>query len=241
MKAVVITSERLVQVAEQLEAALVAEFDVTFVVKDTAPVHLAIAEAFDAGHLAADKVATLASFLSLDPPELNLPSGAEYLTDFATTLGDVVGMPRRWRTDPTRVVTRLLVGPHEVVHGDQHHRGVDAGLWPKVTSHSVLYASSIASDQGAEYVGHVEGDGYGTTEALRAWLNGGTRRPIESVVDSLRRHYALRPAGADVAEATLRSHYATMDDGGIPNVRVCRFTLAWLEANAADLKGQVPA
>ena len=84
--------------------------------------------------------------------------------------------------------------------------------------------SSVASDQGAEYVGHVEADAYAVTECLRSWLNGGARRPEAEIVESLRRHYALRPSGADVAEATLRSHYATMDDGGVPNVTNGRCT-----------------
>jgi hypothetical protein len=30
-----------------------------------------------------------------------------------------------------------------------------------------------------------------------------------------------------------------MDDGGVPNVTVCRWVMAWLEQHAADLKDAV--
>lgn len=234
-----IAPDRLAIVANDLEVALCARYGATVVSKESSALHLAVAKALDVATQAVDKVAALASFISLDPPKLGLPSGEEYLTAFGTTIGASIALPRRWR-EPSGALTRLLVVPHEVVHVTQHHRGVDAGWWPKVTSHSVLYLASIATDDAAEYLGHVEADAYATTEAVRAWL-GGKRRPLAEIVESLRRHYALRPAGADVAEATLRSHYATMDDGGIPNVEACRWTLGWLDANAPDLRGQVDA
>lgn len=235
-----IATSRLIAVADQLETALCARYGAEVVDKESSALHLTIAKALDVATQAADKVAALASFISLDPPALGLPSGEEYLSTFGTTIGATIALPRAWRTSAAYVITRLLVTPHEVVHVTQHHHGVDAGWWPKVTSHSVLYLASIATDDAAEYLGHVEADAYATTEAVRAWL-GGKRRPLAEIVESLRRHYALRPAGADVAEATLRSHYATMDDGGIPNVEACRWTLAWLDANAADLRGTVDA
>jgi hypothetical protein len=85
-----------------------------------------------------------------------------------------------------------------------------------------------------------EADAYATTEAMRGWL-GGARRSIGDIADSLRRHYALAGVGVVVAEATLVSHYRTMDDGGIPNVQVCRLSIDWLETHAADIKGRVQA
>lgn len=236
-----IAADRLVAVAAALEAELSREFGAEFVDKEDSPLHRSIAGALDVADGAVGAAAELASFVSLDPPALRLPSGREYLEDFGTTIGDTVALPRAWRRDAARVITRLLVGPHEVVHVDQHRKGVDAGWWPKLVSHSVLYLCSVATDDAAEYLGKVEADAYATTECVRAWLNGGTRRPIAGIVASLRAHYAIRPAGADVAEATMRSHYATMDDGGIPNVRVCRFAIDWLESHAADCKDQVPA
>lgn len=235
-----IPADRLAQVTSQLEAALCDRFNATIVTKEAAALHLAVAEALDVATSVVDKVGELASFVSLDPPKLGLPTGAEYLNDFGTTIASTVALPRRWRTEASYVVTRLLVVPHEIVHVTQHQRGVDAGWWPDAVGHSVLYLCSVATDDAAEYLGKVEADAYATTEAVRGWLSG-KRRPLAEIVDSLRRHYALRPAGAVVAEADLRTHYATLDDGGVPNVTVCRWTLAWLEANAADLKGQVEA
>lgn len=236
-----IPTDRLEAVVTALEAALCKEFGAEVVTKESSGLHVAVAGAFDIATRAAEKAAELASFISLDLPKLGLPSGPEYLSEFGTTIGTTIALPRRWRTEAQHLVTRLLVVPHEVVHVDQHKRGVDAGWWPRLASHSVLYLCSIATDDAAEYLGHVEADAYATTECIRAWLNGGTRRPLAEIVESLRAHYALRPSGADVAEATLRSHYATMDEGGVPNVKVCRWVIGWLENNAADLKGQVEA
>ncbi len=230
-----IAPERIAGVAEGLEAYLCAELDASVVDKDTSPIHQGAARAFDAARTAHGAVRELASLLSLDVPELGLPTGDEYLTRFATTIGRTIALPRAMRT-PEEALTRILLLPHEAVHVDQHARGVDAGWWPKVTSHSVLYLASIAGGDGAEYLGHVEADAYATTEAVRVWLGGG-RRAIADVTASLRRHYALAGVGVNVAENTLLSHFATMDDGGIPNVRVCRMSIEWLETHAADLKG----
>jgi hypothetical protein len=235
-----IAPERLDQVARELEQALAATFGGEVVTKGESVLHRAIATAFDVVENARLKVAELASFVSLDPPRTGLPTGEEYLTDFATTIAETVALPASWRA-PGDALTRLMVLPHEWTHVVQHQRGVNAGWWPKVTSHSVLYLASVATDDGAEYLGHVEADAYAVTECVRGWLSGGARRPIGDVCDNLRRHYAIKPAGADVAEATLRSHYATMDDGGVPNVTVCRWVIAWLDEHAADLRGQVIA
>jgi hypothetical protein len=236
----VIAPERIEEVAAKLEAALAAGFGCEVVTKGESVLHRAIATAFDVVENARVKVAELASFVSLDPPRTGLPTGDEYLEDFATTIGSTIALPATWRA-PGGALSRLLVLPHETVHVTQHEHGVDAGWWPRVTSHSVLYLASVATDDAAEYLGHVEADAYATTECVRAWLSGGARRPVGETVDNLRRHYAIKPAGADVAEATLRSHYATMEDGGLPNVTVCRWAIAWLDANAADLRGQVIA
>lgn len=231
-----IAQERLAEVAEGLEAYLCKELGAEVVDKDTSPVHQLAARAFDAARTGHGAVRELGSLLSLDVPKLGLPTGAEYLENFATTIGDTIALPRAWRT-PDHAAVRIKLLPHEAVHVHQDAVGVNAGWWPKSTSHSVLYLASIAGGDGAEYLGHVEADAYATTEAIRAWLGGG-RRSIADIVDSLRRHYALVGVGVDVAENNLLSHYATMDDGGIPNVRVCRMSIDWLETHAADLKGK---
>lgn len=231
-----IAQERLAEVAVGLEAYLCKELGAEVVDKDTSPVHQLAARAFDAARTGHGAVRELGSLLSLDVPKLGLPTGAEYLENFATTIGTTIALPRSTRK-PEEAMTRILLLPHEGTHVDQHNRGVNAGWWPKKVSHSVLYLASIAGGDGAEHLGHVEADAYAVTEAIRGWLGGG-RRPIADIVDSLRRHYALAGVGTDVAENNLLSHYATMDDGGIPNVRVCRMSIDWLETHAADLKGK---
>lgn len=232
------TPDRIAAVADALEAHLCRTFNATVVTKEDSFVHQKIADVFELARVGAAAVDEAASFLSLDPPKLGLPSGEKYLSDFGTTIGPVIALPKAWRA-PDRAVTRLLVVPHEVCHVDQYRRGVDAGWWPKATSHSVLYLASVAGDDAAEYLGHVEGDAYAVGESVRAWLTGGQLRPVEDIVASLRAHYAARPAALDVATATLRTHYETIADGGRPNVRVAGVTLAWLEEHAADLKGAV--
>ena len=234
-----IAADRLAAVADALERDLCHVFDAEVITKEDSLIHRAVALGFDAVELGRAKVAELAALISLDPPRLGLPTGAEYLTEYGTTIASTVALPRSWR-EPGGALTRLLVVPHEVVHVSQHQRGVNAGWWPAATSHSVLYLCSVATDDAAEYLGKVEADAYATTECVRAWLSG-SRRPLAEIVQSLRQHYALKPAGALVAEAVLTSHYATLDDGGVPPVTVCRWTIDWLSAHAADLKGAVVA
>jgi hypothetical protein len=233
----VIAPERIEEVAAGLEAYLCKEFNADVVDKDTSPLHLAAARGFDAARTGVGAARALASLLSIDVPQVGLPTGEEYLKNFATTVGSTVALPRAWRT-PDHAPMRIRLLPHEVVHVDQHQRGVKAGWWPKATTHSVLYLASIAGGDAAEYLGHVEADAYAATEALRGWLGGG-RRSTGDITSSLRRHYALAGVGVVVAEATLLGHYKTMDDGGIPNVRVCRLSIDWLETHASDLKGRV--
>lgn len=236
-----IAVERLQEVADGLQAAVEKEFGCTFVVKEDSLLHQGIAAGFDLATSTVDKARELASYLSLDVPALGLPDGRAYLEDFGTTIGSQVALPRRWYA-PDKAVTRILVGPHEGGHVGQDKAGVDAGWWPRSTTHTALYLCSIATEDAAEYLGKIEGDQYATTEALRRFLAGDAgRRPIDDIADGLVRHYALMRAGADMARATLRTHYRAMDHGGAPNVRSARVALDWLESKAADLKGRVPA
>lgn len=232
-----LTPDRIHAVADALEAHLCRVFNATVVTKEESFVHQKIADVFDLTRVGGAAVSEAASFLSLDPPRVGLPSGEQYLSEFGTTIGPVIALPRAWRS-VEHARTRLRIVPHEVCHVDQYRRGVDAGWWPAVTTHSVLYLASIASDDAAEYLGHVEGDAYAVTAAVVAW-GGGALRPVEEIAESLRVHYAARPAALDVATATLRTHYATIADGGRPNVRAAGVTLAWLDDHAADLKGAV--
>jgi len=232
-----IAQARLVEVATGLEAYLCAQVGCVVVTKEASALHQGIAQTFDTTTDVLEGARRLASWLSLDVPARGLPTGQEYLSNFATTIGRTIALPRAWRA-PTGALQRILILPHEALHVHQYERGVDMGWYPKVTTHSVLYLASIAGGDGAEYVGHIEADAYATTEAVRTWL-GGTRRPIGDITDSLRRHYALAGVGVVVAEAALISHYRSMSLGGLPNVRICRLSIEWLEANAPDLKGKV--
>lgn len=232
-----IHQDRLVEVADGLEAYLCAQVGCTVVTKEASALHQGIADAFDKASLTVDLARGVGAWLSIDVPALGLPTGDEYLSNFGTTIGRVIALPRAWRA-PAGALQRIPTLPHEALHVHQFVRGVDMGWYPKITTHTVLYLASIAGGDGAEYVGHVEGDAYAVTEAVRTWL-GGTRRPINSIADSLRRHYALAGVGVVVAEATLVSHYKTMEKGGIPNIRVCRLAIDWLEANARDIKGKI--
>jgi hypothetical protein len=228
-----IANERLEEVLSGLTDALARECPATVMDKEDSALHKTIAGAFDLAQGARDIAKDLVSVLSIDVPELGIPTGARYMSDFATTIGDIIAIPRAWT--PTQ---RLVTLPHEWAHVFQHRRGVDAGWWPKVTSHSVLYLCSIATKDAAEYLGHVEGDAYAVTECVLQYLTG-QRRPITERADNLRRHYALMNEGVIVATQTLASHYRTMDDGGVPNVTSARVTMDYLRTHAADLAGQV--
>nr|MBK7066872.1 hypothetical protein [Deltaproteobacteria bacterium] len=162
-----IAHERLQEVADGLQAAIEKEFGCTFVVKEEQTLHRVIADAFDVVGDGVDKVRELASYLSLDVPKIGLPTGAAYLSEFGTTIGSRIALPRIWYT-PEKALTRILVGPHEGGHVGQDKAGVDAGWWPRSTTHTALYLCSIATKDAAEYLGKIESDQYATTEALRA-------------------------------------------------------------------------
>lgn len=230
-----ISNERLEEVLAGLTAALARECSASVIDKEDSALHKTIAGGFDVAQGGRELAKDLVSVLSIDVPELGIPTGAKYMSDFATTIGTVIAIPRAWT--PTQ---RLVTIPHEWAHVFQHKRGVDAGWWPRVTTHSVLYLCSIATKDAAEYLGHVEGDAYAVTECVLQYLTG-QRRSLTERADNLRRHYALMNEGVVVATQTLASHYRTMNDGGVPNVTAARIALDWLNTHAPDLRGQVPA
>jgi hypothetical protein len=123
--------------SKELREALNAEQPADVVVKEDSALHNAIA----AGFKAVASVKEIASFLSIDLP-VNLPSGPEYLSQFGTTIGSSIALPRAWH-EPEEVATRLLVLPHEWQHVKQYRDGVAAGWWPKAVSHSVLYLAGV--------------------------------------------------------------------------------------------------
>lgn len=227
------TLARLVDVELELRERLNREIPTTVAVKEDVALHQWIAKGADA----VTDAKQLASLVSLDIG-VSIPTGEKYLSDFTTTIGDVIAMPRALHK-PEAVVERLLILPHEWEHRRQDKEGVDAGWWPRFSTHSVLYlAGLVKTDEGAEYIGKVEGDGYAVTETLRRWLFGSTR-PIADTVESLRRHYNLAGYGTTTAEGILRSHYATLAAGGTPPIWAARVALEVLNARVPDLKGAV--
>lgn len=230
-----ISEERLVEVVQGLTEALNTVCPASVIDKEDSALHKAVAGAFTVARGTADDIKSLAAHLSIDVPELGLPTGDQYMSNFATTIGTEIAIPRAWTS-----VQRIITLPHEWTHVFQHVRGVDAGWWPRSVSHSVLYLASFTTKDAAEYLGHVEGAAYAVTECVRAFLNGGSLRPIADVANSLRKHYSLMNEGVIVAEQTLLSHYRTMADDGIPNVTAARIAMDYLREEAADLRGQVP-
>ncbi len=225
-----IAAERIEEVAAGLRAACVKESGAAFIAKEDALLHKTIAHALS---LASD-VRSTAQLFGVDIP-LRAPNGDEYLTRFATTIGSQVAVPRAWSA-----LDRLMVDAHECQHVLQYRHGVDAGWWPRITTHSVLYLAGVVahSAAGEEYVGKVEGDAYAVTQSIRAYLTGHPA-PLADCLRPLVESYNLLGVGAQMAESVLRSHYATIAAGLVPNVTMAVLAHDWLETHAADLKGAV--
>jgi len=230
------TQARLVDI----EAGLWAECqrvtpDVTLSVKNRHPLHLSIA--FVLGK--ASELKAAARVIGVDLP-LRAPDSRQYLSQFVTTIGHDISEPEDM-TEPQHALSRILVRPHECQHVMQHIVGVNAGWWPRITTHSVLYVAGVVAhtEAGEEYVGKVEGDAYAVTETARKFFNG-KPRPLAAVMQPLVESYNLLGVGSDMARAVLRSHYATFDAGRVPNVTMAKVVNDYLETHASDLKGRVP-
>lgn len=165
--------------------------------------------------------------------------GKTFTSDYVTTYGRRMSAPRALHARG-RVVDRLMVKPHERGHVWQHVQMVKGSGWPDFTSHSVLYLAGVLfkTEDGAIYVGKVEGDQYATTEAMRLFLTGNVR-PRGEIVETLKAHYNLGGFGPQAAEATLTSHYLTMESGGVPNVWSARVALDVCNQYGRALQGRV--
>ena len=225
-----IAPERLEEVARGLRAECERASGAFYMEKGDALLHKTIAHALS---LASD-VRSVAQLFGVDIP-LRAPDGDAYLSHFATTIGTQVAVPRGWSA-----VDRMMVDPHEAQHVLQHKHGVDAGWWPRITTHSVLYLAGVVAHTaaGEEYVGKVEGDAYATTQTVRAFLTG-YPAPLADCLRPLVESYNLLGVGAQMAESVLRSHYATIAAGLVPPVTMAVVANDWLETHAADLKGAV--
>lgn len=223
-----ITEERLAEVAAGLARECTSKCGATVLDKEDSYIHSSIAHALGL----ASNVREVAHRFGVDIP-LKAPSARAYLEDFATTIGREIAVPRKWNAR-----SRLLVIPHECQHVVQHAEGVDAGWWPRITTHSVLYLAGVVAHTaaGEEYVGKVEGDAYAVTQSIHEYLTGHPQ-PLVDCLRPLVESYNLLGNGAQMAESILRSHYATIAAGLVPNVTMALVARAWLEANAPDLRG----
>jgi hypothetical protein len=218
-------------IASGLEAELALRTGVRFVSKDRHPLHVVLARALD---LAGDLHAFVQAF-GVDVGTLRAPSGDSYLRDTATTIGLEAAIPSTWGAR-----SRLLVAAHEAQHAVQFREGVDAGWWPSVTSHSVLYLAGVVAktEAGSLYVGKVEGDAFGVTAAVRWWLTGDAGEK-GFALRSLEAIYNVNALAIETARGVLDSHYATMAAGLCPPIRSAKIALDYFERVCPHLRGRV--
>lgn len=227
---------------ERVDAKLNEEFPAEFIVKEDDPIMQAAAWGLDRVQDVKAVARMVSSLVGVKDPlaSINAVNGIGFNSNYVTTYGRRISAPR-WMHARAEVVPRLLTKPHERQHVKQHVDEVKKSGWPDFTSHSVLYLAGVLfhAEHGSIYVGKVEGDGYGVTEAVRKFLSG-TVRPIDEIVSQLGFHYNLAGYGPASAEATLRSHYATMNVNGIPPIWAARVTMSVLDQYGQALKGRVP-
>lgn len=227
---------RVLEVNQRLRERLISEMPFTYAVKGESPIMRGIAHGLG---LANDVKAVAATF-GLDIP-LAAPSEEDFLTVFATTLGQTDYKPKAWfESTPLGATASIDTDAHEWGHGWQHKQGVNAGWWPKLTAHSVLYLAGVLfhDKAGEAYVGKVEGDQYGTTAFCRKWFTG-TPGSMPAMLRSIRNSYNLLNVGPAVAEGILSSHFGTMGEGLVPNVTAAIIAAEVYAQHAQDLKGRL--
>lgn len=229
-------TSRLLEVAEGLRARLREETSFEIVEKETDLLCESVAFALDR----VQDVKTVANLFGIDIP-LHAPSGELFQTSFATTVKKRIAKPRAWMAPTAQgACISLYVDAHEVQHVIQDDRGVKAGKWPKLLTHSVLYLAGVVAHtpDGEEYVGKVEGDAYAVSANQRRFFSG-TPGDIEGYLASIRLSYNLLGLGPAMAEDVLKSHFATMHGGLCPNVTAARISQEYLYKHAGDLRGKV--
>lgn len=218
---------RLDEAAHRVWQVLSAECGASLVEKEKSLVHQQVSLLFDA----VSKAKELTSYLSFDLP-VNLPTGSEYLSNFATTLVSVIAVPGAWLA-PGKAFTRLVVLPHECQHVRQAHQKYgSAGPLGAVANFSILYVSS------GEERASIEADAYAVSETVQRWLTG---KPgdLNRTLESLRRNYAIDEDAGKLAAEILGSHWDTIDALGCAPVWAAKRTIEILEAEFSDLKGTV--
>lgn len=229
-------ANRCMEVIAGLEDYLNRELPVTWIDKEEDQLCKIIAAGLDV----ADSVKSMAMLVGVDIP-LNAPNGKAFQENFATTLKQRIAIPKKWRNGTPQGISALFrTVSHEWGHAWQDAHAVAMGKWPKSLTHSVLYLAGVLfhTKDGEEYVGKVEGDQYATSAFCVKWLTG-ELEPIEWSLSSIKTSYNLFDIGTTHAEDILRSHYATLQAGGIPNTISSRLTRDYFYAHAGDLKGRL--
>ena len=214
--------------------------------KESNRLHQGIATVLDMMHVAeigAQTVNTVAApvvagtaFSRLLTGLPHLPTGQEYLTGAATTIGPVVSLPTAWMDDPAHAMTRLLVVPHEIEHVNQWQGGVHT-KWSSVVTMPISYLVD-----GMERV-RLEVDAYAVSEAIRHWLTGSVG-DVGKILDALKGNYAVSADAAALGADMLTAYVKMIEDPagpGIPPVRAAVDAIGWLNANFPELKGRVTA
>ena len=231
----------LIALEERIDARMDEEFPAEWVVKEDDPFMQAAAWGLDRVKDIKAAARMISSLTGLKDPlaAISAVDGKTFMGSYVTTYGRRISAPRSMH-ERGAVVSRLLVKPHERQHVKQHVDQVKNSGWPDVTSHSVLYLAGVLAqtEDGSIYVGKVEGDGYGVSAAMELFFTG-TVTARDERIGQLRAHYNLGGLGPQAAEATLRTHYRTLETGGTPNIWAARVAMAVCEVHGKGLKGRV--
>ena len=149
-----------------------------------------------------------------------LASSADFMSQYTTTIGTNIYMPKSHRDDP---FTFIEVLTHECQHVTQFKEsGIEFG-W--------LYLAE------AEARVKYEADAYAAGLAIIQWLTGKlTQESTAGVVASLVRGYHLRQADADLAEDMIKSHFVSLKNGMVMS-KAAREAIKFLDANYPGLRG----
>lgn len=151
-----------------------------------------------------------------------IPKGADFMTRFATTVAKEVFLPESIRSN---AVALIEVITHEAQHVIQFN------------DTNIEFAWFYLTDPAAR--AQFEADAYASGAAVRSWLTG--KSPTEDIpwiLNSLVNSYHLKEQDRVYAEASLKSHMASLASGLIMT-RSARSAIAFLDKNYGHLKGSV--
>lgn len=150
-----------------------------------------------------------------------LASSADFMTNFTTTIGTNVYMPKSHRENPAVFIE---VFTHECQHVTQFEESGIEFSW--------LYLAE------AEARVRYEADAYAAGTAVIQWMTGEavSLDSMSNIVKSLVESYHLRQADAELAEDMFRSHLASLKNGIVMSV-AAREAIAFLNANFPEVRG----